>query len=200
MEQRVNIDSETYSTRSGYVVAIEVLGSDSPEQQVHQGFNWFKSVWSIPTTPKIQVFIWKAIQGALPTGDNLRKRGLLQHTTYIHCGGAGTTEYLFLHFPFAKLVWSVVPLKLQFDPDLFSSFVSALEAASWTWLPPCGISGDVFSWICWNKWTTRNKLLFESRSPSHTSTVTKAITEACEWTLAQSPTTSIQKSSPLQIT
>ncbi|XP_018488218.1 uncharacterized protein LOC108858853 [Raphanus sativus] len=151
-------------------------------------FNWYKSVWSVPTAPKIQLFIWKAINGALPTGENLQKRGMMQNTLCVHCGLTETTEHLLLHCSFAKQVWKQMPLASPMDPDDFPSVASAAAAAtSWLCLPPSGISGDIFSWVVWHLWVTRNQLVFEARPASADSTALKALMSARECIQAHEP-------------
>lgn len=78
-----------------------------------------------------------------------------------------TALIFILHCSFAKRVWNLISISAVFDPEQFSSFISAVEnTSSWICLPPCGIQGDLFSWVCWNLWITRNQLLFESRPAS----------------------------------
>lgn len=48
------------------------------------------------------------IQGAMPTGDNLRKRGMPQNTTCRHCVLTETTEHILFHCSFAKQVWRTI--------------------------------------------------------------------------------------------
>ncbi|XP_056845478.1 uncharacterized protein LOC130496884 [Raphanus sativus] len=176
-------NSRHYSTKSGYAAAM----SDRSQNSI----------------PKLQLFLWKATKGALPTGDNLRKRGMLLNTNCIHCGMVETTKHIFLHCPFARQVWSLIPIATDFDSMLIHSFTDALTAAAnWQCLPPCGITGDLFSWVCWNIWTSRNKLLFEKRPASTLLMMTKALSDAREWTIAQgsavkpSLTTQIQRRPP----
>lgn len=65
-----------------------------------------------------------------------------------------------------------------------------------TCLPPVGIPGeDLPSWICWNLWKTRNKLIFNDKSFSYTETILKAITDCKEWREAQ-PGKSLKIQSP----
>lgn len=137
--------SGQYSTKSGYASAIAEQTLPHHATPLPEPFDWYKSVWRVPIAPKLQLFLWKAIQGALPTGDNLRKRGLLQNTNCVHCGMIETTDHIFLHCPFTQQVWSTLPISTEFRPTSFASFTDALVAsADWINLPPCGITGDIF--------------------------------------------------------
>ena len=53
-------------------------------------------------------------------------------------------------------------------------------------LPPYGIVGNVFPWISWHLWTTRNKLIFDSRSTTPQDVVVQSICAMREWESAQS--------------
>ncbi|KAF2565657.1 hypothetical protein F2Q68_00024691 [Brassica cretica] len=48
-------------------------------------------------------------------------------------------------------------------------------------------SGTLPAWICWNLWISRNQLTFQSRTFSPMETLSKAIKEARDWSLAQLP-------------
>lgn len=176
----------SYSTRSDYAAAIAATEITPRNINIPAFFNWFKSIWTISTSPKLQLFFWKIINRALPTGDNLQRRGLMHSTSCVHCGLPETAEHLLFYCDFAKKVWELIPLVMDFNPDGVSSFAIALEAAGpWTCLPPSGVSGDIFSWVCWNLWITRNQLLFEKRPASPQLTVSKALMGAREWIQAQ---------------
>lgn len=54
-------------------------------------------------------------------------------------------------------------------------------------LPPSGIPGSIFPWICWAIWMARNQLIFENRLTSPAETATKGLALVREWNLAQSP-------------
>lgn len=43
-------------------------------------------VWKIKTVPKIRLFLWRALSGALVVSDKLRSRGLQVDTSYRLCG------------------------------------------------------------------------------------------------------------------
>lgn len=87
--------SGTYSTKSGYFEAVKQ--QDQEEALQHQAtnahrnhlqnFNWIKNIWGVKTAPKIQVFIWKIVQDALPLSMARQRRGILTHpVTCARCG------------------------------------------------------------------------------------------------------------------
>ncbi|XP_048626999.1 uncharacterized protein LOC125595105 [Brassica napus] len=72
----LSTDTGDYSTKTRYKA---VLSSRSVEDawSIEDGsFDWKKSVWKLQTTPKIKLFIWKALHGALPVSEALKARGI----------------------------------------------------------------------------------------------------------------------------
>ncbi|CAN7095982.1 unnamed protein product [Brassica rapa subsp. narinosa] len=130
--------------------------------------------------------MWKLMQGALPLGANLEKRGCGSSVTCPRCGERETADHLILTCPFAKQVWTDAPFQYGFDPDQFSSLSEALLSGMRTiCLPPTGVSQPIFPWICWCLWTSRNKLIFENKVLSVAEVLSLSITSAREWWLAQ---------------
>ena len=131
-----------------------------------------KYIWNNAKLPKIKLFaedqaIWKILHEAIPTGDNLQIRGVIQNTSCAFCGGIKSIDHLFLYCTFASQVWDLPPLLTPFFSMSCSSLLEALkESAKWICLPPTGITGDIFSWIIWIIWNARNQLLFKSRHTS----------------------------------
>ncbi|KAL0900977.1 hypothetical protein Bca101_084938 [Brassica carinata] len=175
--------SGCYTTRSGYYAAAETCNDLAV---VAEPIEWKSLLWTGRISPKIMVFLWKATQGALPVGENLQKRGMLQHTTCIRCGETETVSHIFLHCAYAKKVWAKPLLVPHFDPDDFSSLVEALRSSKKSsCLPPMGVISDIVPWICWSLWTARNKAIFEGWVIPPEDTLSKAIWNAREWTSAQ---------------
>lgn len=83
-----------YTTRSGS--AVELSKGLTPVT-APPGPDWKSLLWTGKISPKIQLFLWKVTQGALPIGANLQLRGLLHNTTCARCGELETVTHLFLH-------------------------------------------------------------------------------------------------------
>ncbi|KAF2617147.1 hypothetical protein F2Q68_00042253 [Brassica cretica] len=178
--------SGIYSVKSGYYVMVEteVLPSH-PVSAIHS-FNWNKYVWSINTSQKLKLFLWKTGRGDLPLGENFQARGLFSFETCPHCGETESETHLFLECPYAQQVWTRAPISTLPDFTSTSTPLQALMmASSLVGLPPMGIISDIFSWICWNILTARNNLLFENRPISASTTMMNAISGAREWLVAQ---------------
>lgn len=144
-----------YSTKTGYYTGITVRDSQLSQSRTPQPCEWNSDIWRDLFSPKLRVFLWKIVMGALPIGENLEKRSLVSNTTCVHCGNRETTTHLFIHCQFAKRVWDLSPL---LHTDLITEatyFGKAMKATKMTInLPPSGLSCDpLFPWICWTIWT-----------------------------------------------
>ena len=75
------LDSGIYSTKSGYKSKSQTTTFLGPQSTAIQPFpdlefNWIKDIWSSKTAPKLKLFLWSCIQGALPLGSELQRRGM----------------------------------------------------------------------------------------------------------------------------
>ncbi|CAN7050254.1 unnamed protein product, partial [Brassica rapa subsp. trilocularis] len=52
-------------------------------------------------------------------------------------------------------------------------------------LPPPGVTGNLFPWLCWGIWTARNYHIFENRASLPVDITSRSIKNAREWTEAQ---------------
>lgn len=178
--------SGVYSVKSGYFSLQEAQVIHSNLTWLPENFNWKKFVWNPPLLPKIKFFLWKALQMALPTGENLQKRGLLAHTLCSRCGEVESIDHIFLHCSFTAEVWSFSPWTTQVQIDAHTTFHTLLQSSqTWKNLPPFGCRGNLLPWICWNLWIARNKLLFENRLSTTTEVFHLSIRALKEWEQAQ---------------
>ena len=77
--------------RSGYWLAAKAANKDAlVTGSMLPSVNGIKDcIWSLNTAPKIKIFLWKVISGALPVADNLTDRGMKIDTRCQICGLEG---------------------------------------------------------------------------------------------------------------
>lgn len=73
--------SREYSSKTGYLALHLEDATTHRTPNIPDDFNWFKSVWNTQLLHKIQIFLWKVLQNAIPTEDNLQKQRVLTNTT-----------------------------------------------------------------------------------------------------------------------
>ncbi|KAG2265310.1 hypothetical protein Bca52824_072389 [Brassica carinata] len=177
--------SGTYSAKSGYYAATTMETEAPIENQ-----RTFKTIWNRKTSPKLQLFLWKVVQGALVLGENLAKRGLMANVACRYCGEIETSEHIFLHCYHTRQIWSNTIWTSNFNPANCDSFSEAfLASGSSIMLPPWGLVGDIFPWIVWGIWTARNLYIFENRVLTPVEILTKAIRSEKEWHQARASIT-----------
>lgn len=178
------LPSSTYSTRSGYYAAAMRKSEQRPP--IQGPFDWIKDVWSAPCSPKMRIFMWSAIQRALPLGEQLQQRGIRADALCHKCKGVESAMHTFFRCPFSQEVWNLIPLKHVVHLATGSSFRDAIVAfRQAVCLPPTGVSNNILPWICWAIWTARNLAIFENRTLSAMEVATKGIRLAREWNMAQ---------------
>ncbi|CAL9230699.1 unnamed protein product [Arabidopsis halleri] len=182
-----------YTTKSGYAVARgEQVNGVTPLES--GGCNWIQEVWSIKASPKVKLFLWKSLVGAIPTGMQLVARGMHIDPACKKCNAPESICHLLFNCPFAKHVWQLAPLVGLEEMPNFSEVHKGLG-----WLrekqvlPPSGI-GIFYPWICWNLWLARNQRCFNNRVFTEAETLLKAILNAREWQEAQLVIKNVPKS------
>ena len=190
--------SGNYTAKLGYY-SIQNLKNQSTQRLLGENTcNWKKLIWTPTMSPKLMFFLWKVGNNALPTGENLQKRGLLINTTCARCGEVESISHILFLRRYAKDVWSIGPWTNCLEPSPQASFFEILQTAlSLIPLPPYGFVGNTFPWICWTLWTSRNLLVFENRTQSPLDTLNKAILALKEWETAQPIKTTTTKQPPL---
>lgn len=166
----LGLSSGIYSVRSGYYVAKEMA---FPSNDHHQPtINWNSIIWNTKISQKLKLFLWKMVSRALPVGENLTARGVLEQPLCAYCGEPESCLHLFFLCKFAKKVWSLAPFTEPFTPSALSDITAALTTSlTQTCLPPIGISeGPLLPWILWTIWTTRNNKIFNDRAISEEET------------------------------
>ncbi|KAL0799970.1 hypothetical protein Bca101_055145 [Brassica carinata] len=174
-----------YTTKSGYKMSNLMV-----QRPIQGEFDWMKHVWRLDSSGKVQHFIWRALNGALPVADLLIRRGMEVPPACKICGDLETIDHVLLLCPFAQRIWENAPVFIP-GPQVLEILPNSLQQLLILLprvinLPPSGLTCSPLSpWILWNLWTARNKRLFENKLFTAEETLSKAIRDAKEWGLAK---------------
>lgn len=161
--------------------------------QPNDEFDWIKDIWSPRCSPKMKLFMWSIVQDALPLGENLQRRGVTSDVLCPRCKSVESKMHTFFLCPFAKEVWSKIPLREAVHLAATDTFKSAMvRFRSATCLPPSGVSNTIIPWVCWSIWKDRNSLIFEGVGKQPVEIATTGIALAKEWNEAQLPSEKVQ--------
>ncbi|GAB4830858.1 hypothetical protein Ancab_040201 [Ancistrocladus abbreviatus] len=128
-------------------------------------------VWKAKIPVKVQVFIWRAVNEAIPTRDQLVKRGVLSSTSMLLCEQCGQQlediDHVFLKCSFAYDVWRNVcgwwGVRIVCGPSWKNLFfpcqarIRRKKARAWC---------IIFAATVWALWLRRNALIFRKEEQS----------------------------------
>ncbi|GAA0175267.1 hypothetical protein LIER_28477 [Lithospermum erythrorhizon] len=57
--------------------------------------SWWKELWSLKMPPRVKLFLWKCLDNALPTRDNLMKRGMKGEECCVLCNSMPETIFTY---------------------------------------------------------------------------------------------------------
>ncbi|XP_022568759.2 uncharacterized protein LOC111211768 [Brassica napus] len=183
----LSTDTGDYSTKTGYKAVLSSRSVEDAGSIEECSFDWKKSVWKLQTTPKIKLFIWKALHGALPVSEALKARGINTDGQCKRCNMPESIDHLLFHCSYARQVWESAPVSPSIEYsgsiDLRNNWSSFCSRKS---LPPTGVStGALAPWITWQLWLARNKLVFEGKIITVEETISRASACAQEWISCQ---------------
>ncbi|CAL9232663.1 unnamed protein product [Arabidopsis halleri] len=182
--------SGEYTSRSGYYEGQKETEFDEVPNPTIQGFKWKDDIWSIKSTPKTKMLLWKAMQNALPVGENLKYRNVNLTAQCPHCGENETVTHLFFSCTLATRVWEQIPCKTLLNLSEITTFRSGFEATkALICLPPTGIgAGPIAPWLFWSLWHARNQKIFNQSQIQPEEIILLAVLRAKEWQDAQTNT------------
>ncbi|KAL5556243.1 hypothetical protein UlMin_038479 [Ulmus minor] len=95
----------SYTVKSGYKLACDpnnpIFDSTSAG-----GSNWWTTLWTLKLPPKINFFLWRSCLNALPTKDNLVKRGIKTLQSCPRCGEVQESVlHVFFECIYARSLW-----------------------------------------------------------------------------------------------
>ncbi|XP_009117187.1 uncharacterized protein LOC103842327 [Brassica rapa] len=182
--------SGSLTVKSAYWLACDVkTRQKQPQILALPSLNPLKEqAWKIMTTPKIKIFVWKALNEALPVADLINKRGMKVDERCQLCGFEGEDiNHVLFSCPFARQVWALSNIP---SPPHGFHHLSIFENVNFLFGVTKLQRGDMefkraWPWVLWNLWKCRNGLLFEGKRWSPSEIVCKGFGESEEWYLAQ---------------
>lgn len=179
-----------YSVKTGYGLAFarnnaEMLRS----QEAKPSLNPLKTqVWNLLAPPKIKVFLWKALSGALSVQDRLLDRGMTCDRACYTCGEDGESiNHVLFSCTFARQVWA-----LSNFPSPQGGFDNAtvyenIHYLINTWRTKTEMKDitRIFHWTLWFLWKNRNSFLFDGILFDSEQVCAKSEEEASLWYVAQ---------------
>lgn len=157
--------SGDYSVKSGYwLVSSLNLGDVAAQALMQPSLNELKiQVWKLKTEPKIKVFLWKVLSGAIPVVDLLSYRGMKIDSRCQSCGCEGESiHHVLFGCAFPRQVWAMSDFsspELGFERgSVYSNIYDLLinkDNLKW----PIELRRS-FPWIIWRIWKNRNLFFF----------------------------------------
>lgn len=93
-----------YTAKLGYLVASKESKIQTlPNPIIH--VDWNCQVWKLKVSPKIKLFLWKAINKALLVGEQLIVRNNMTNSQCCRCNGSESILHLLFLRPYAQEVW-----------------------------------------------------------------------------------------------
>ena len=180
-----------YSVKSGYELIYWLENKDkfTAPSVSPSLFQILEECWKIKTAPKIQVFMWKSIKGAVAVSDRLQTRGIRIYDGCLLCGAEEETiNHILFLCPYARQVWALsnVPIPSEGYKSTVHDNFKYLFSLRKNGKISVEIQA-VFPWIIWFLWKNRNKLLFDGSIYPPELLIRQAYEDSTAWFLAQIP-------------
>ncbi|XVE61195.1 hypothetical protein DITRI_Ditri06bG0020100 [Diplodiscus trichospermus] len=158
------------TVKSAYVTARVILGKMIVNRELRDPVQ--RWMWTARVIPKVKYFMWKTVQGILPTMDNLQGRRLQVDNACPVCGCQNESSiHVFYFCIFSKAVWNdLCPEILQVD---FSD-----ESQSWRRAFGLWRSRDIVEQCMnasWLIWINRNNCYHNKTCKNPTAVVRQAM-------------------------
>ncbi|KAG7534390.1 Ribonuclease H-like superfamily [Arabidopsis thaliana x Arabidopsis arenosa] len=177
--------SGNYSVKSGYWAARELSRPTCDPPFQGPGVSALQAqVWKLKTTRKLMHFAWQCVSGCLATYQRLSYRHIGNEKGCPRCGGQEESiNHLLFDCPPSRQIWALSPIPTSghFFPrsSLFYNFDFLLWRGK-----EFGIGEDtldLFPWILWYIWKSRNRFCFENFKEPPQETLALALQEASVW-------------------
>lgn len=182
--------SGEYSVKSGYWLASKENNSKvHQEAMIQPSINDLKDkVWHHQTMPKIKVFLWRAMSGALPVAAQFLARSMQSDPRCQACGlEIESVNHVLFTCSIARQVWALseVPiLEGGFGYELLNSNINYILVSYKSLIISSEIQ-KLVPWIMWRLWKNKNLFFFEAKSFSHLNTIQKIKEDMEFWFMSQ---------------
>ncbi|KAL5548938.1 hypothetical protein UlMin_024571 [Ulmus minor] len=157
----------SYTVKSGYKLACD-LNNPIFDSTSAGGSNWWTTLWTLKLPPKIKIFLWRSCLNALPTKDNLVKRGIKTLQSCPRCGEVQESVlHVFFECIYARSLWEDSIFHTQVLSAQSSSYI---DRVSLIHAKNAKEDFELFCVILWAIWNDRNNLAHNgfSRPPPET--------------------------------
>ncbi|KAL0701401.1 hypothetical protein Bca4012_057523 [Brassica carinata] len=171
-----------YSVKSGYWVATHICQEVDTVAAPPGSLSLKDQIWKLNIIPKIKVFLWKVVSGAIATYAQLCTRGINTDPVCQRCClEEETINHALFRCPYAYATWrcSNLPVVYQFSDNLEDNMSMLFQ-----FLKDCGDiweQGILSFWIVWYVWKSRNEFLFNRRNVQPIEDANRAIRAKDEW-------------------
>ncbi|KAG7567744.1 Ribonuclease H domain [Arabidopsis thaliana x Arabidopsis arenosa] len=140
-------------------------------------------IWEVKTIPKIKMFLWRALSGALAVSVCLQAHGMNSDPQCAMCEDAieSISHVLFNCWP-AREVWEIV--NITFPPHGFTDSIHDNIAFLLKVMKQESVSLRIrmaIPWLLWGIWKHRNEVLYAGKQGELNALVSHGIEEAEEW-------------------
>lgn len=186
-----------YTVKTGFNVLVKAKSKPvnmiPPREQAQISLK--KRVWKIPTLPKIRMFLWRVISGAVAVAERLNSRGLNVETRCKLCnGGSESINHVLFQCSMATQIWrdaAIVihpdALSLQLEDNLKYIF-DAMEDTR-----IAQVSRRKIPWVLWLIWKNRNSIIYGKTQRSIGQLLSDVEDEVEQWFTVNKPTTQEQQ-------
>lgn len=158
--------------KSGYAFLahkrLESMGS-KPSSSFAPSCSMWRKFWTVPTLPKIRVFMWKVIQNWVACQDNLVRRKCGNNSMCPICENAKETmEHVLFHCPWSRAVWfgsNKAYWVLHKEIGAVDKWMESLICGDLAKETSREDLGEIFQ-LCWAIWKARNNWIFNNKTPN----------------------------------
>ncbi|KAL1189747.1 putative protein phosphatase 2C-like protein 45 [Cardamine amara subsp. amara] len=172
-----------YNVKSGNWLGSRKVASQAQQTETNKRVNELKTQsWKIDTEPKIRLFLWRLLSGALTVAERIIAHGMQANSICSVCrNGAESIKHVMFDCFVAKQVWrnTCIPVD-QWNLDSVEAYIKKLyEAMNKTSL---NINHRrVIPWLLWGIWKERNSRVYAVVIGDPHITTGRALEESYLW-------------------